>query len=57
MEKIIKADIDCLLATIRKSVNDGNMLKALDAAEMLKERIGDLMRVDALREVSNDHKS
>lgn len=57
MEKIIKADIDCLLATTQRAIDHGDTARAMAAATQLVERIADLLKVDALREVSNDHKS
>ena len=57
MEKIIKADIDCLLATTKRMLEEDNKAWAMAAATQLVERIADLMRVDALREVSNDNQN
>ena len=57
MEKIIKADIDCLLATTKRTIEEGDTARAMAAATQLVERIADLLKVDALREVSNDYKS
>lgn len=54
MKKIIKADIDCLLNTIRKAVDADDTARAIDATSQLVERITDLARVDALREVPHD---
>ena len=54
MDKVIKADIDCLLATIRKAVNDGNYRLALEATSTLSEAIGKLVTIDQLRRVSNE---
>jgi hypothetical protein len=54
MDKVIKADIDCLLATIRKAVNDGNYRLALEATSALSEAIGKLVTIDQLRRVSNE---
>ena len=53
MEKIIKADIDCLLATTKRTLEEGDTARAMAAATQLVERIADLLKVDALREVSN----
>lgn len=54
MKKIIKADIDCLLNTIQKAVDADDTARAIDATSQLVERITDLARVDALREVPHD---
>lgn len=54
MDKVIKADIDCLLATIRKAVNDNNYRLALEATSTLSEAIGKLVTIDQLRRVSNE---
>lgn len=54
MNKVIKADIDCLLATIRKAVNENNYRLALEATSTLSEAIGKLVTIDQLRRVSNE---
>ena len=54
MDKVIKADIDCLLATIRKAVNDNNYRLALEATSTLSEAISKLVTIDQLRRVSNE---
>ena len=54
MDKVIKADIDCLLATIRRAVNDGNYRRALEATSTLSEAIGKLVTIEQLRRVSNE---
>ncbi len=54
MDKVIKADIDCLLATIRKAVNENNYRLALEATSTLSEAIGKLVTIDQLRRVSNE---
>ncbi len=54
MDKVIRADIDCLLATIRKAVNDGNYRRALDATSALSDSIGKLVTIEQLRRVSNE---
>lgn len=54
MDKVIKADIDCLLATIRKAVNENNYRFALEATSTLSEAIGKLVTIDQLRRVSNE---
>jgi hypothetical protein len=54
MDKVIRADIDCLLATIRKAVNDNNYRLALEATSTLSEAIGKLVTIDQLRRVSNE---
>lgn len=56
MDKVIRADIDCLLATIRKAVNDNNYRLALEATSTLSEAIGKLVTIDQLRRVSNEQK-
>ena len=55
MEKLIKADIECLLNTTKRAVDEDNACLAMSAATSLIERIADLMRLEALREVSHDH--
>ena len=54
MDKVIRADIDCLLATIRKAVNENNYRLALEATSTLSEAIGKLVTIDQLRRVSNE---
>lgn len=54
MEKVIRADIECLLATIRKSVGEGNYRRALDATSTLADSIGKLVTIEQLRRVSNE---
>lgn len=54
MEKVIRADIECLLATIRKSVSEGNYRRALDATSTLSDSIGKLVTIEQLRRVSNE---
>lgn len=54
MDKVIKADIDCLLATIRKAVNDNNYRLALEATSTLSEAISKLVTIEQLRRVSNE---
>lgn len=56
MDKVIRADIDCLLATIRKAVNENNYRLALEATSTLSEAIGKLVTIDQLRRVSNEQK-
>ncbi len=51
---MIRADIDCLLATIRKAVNENNYRLALEATSTLSEAIGKLVTIDQLRRVSNE---
>lgn len=52
MEKVIKADIDCLLNTIWQAVDSGNINRALEAGEMLQEKITKLKQIEQLREAS-----
>lgn len=52
MKKIIKADIDCLLNTIKRAIDEDNTTRAIDATSLLVDRVTDLARVDTLREVS-----
>lgn len=54
MDKVIRADIDCLLATIRKAVNENNYRLALEATSTLSEAIGKLVTIDQLRRISNE---
>jgi hypothetical protein len=54
MDKVIRADIDCLLATIRRAVNENNYRLALEATSTLSEAIGKLVTIDQLRRVSNE---
>ena len=54
MDKVIRADIDCLLATIRKAVNENNYRLALEATSTLSEAIGKLVTIEQLRRVSNE---
>lgn len=54
MDKVIKADIDCLLATIRKAVNENNYRLALEATSTLSEAISKLVTIEQLRRVSNE---
>lgn len=54
MDKVIRADIDCLLATIRKAVNDNNYRLALEATSTLSEAISKLVTIEQLRRVSNE---
>lgn len=54
MDKVIKADIDCLLATIRRAVSENNYRLALEATSTLSEAIGKLVTIDQLRRVSNE---
>lgn len=56
MDKVIRADIECLLATIRKAVSDGNYVRALDATSTLSDSIGKLVTIEQLRRVSNEQK-
>lgn len=56
MDKVIKADIDCLLATIRRAVNENNYRLALEATSTLSEAISKLVTIDQLRRVSNEQK-
>ena len=51
-EKVIQADIECLLNSIGKAAAGGNTGRALEACGMLKERIDDLERVRLLKEIS-----
>ncbi len=51
-EKVIQADIECLLNSIGKATAGGNTGRALEACGMLKERIDDLERVRLLKEIS-----
>lgn len=52
MEKVIIADIDCLLNTIWQAVNSENIDRALEAGEMLQEKITKLKQIEQLREAS-----
>lgn len=54
MDKVIRADIDCLLATIRKAVNENNYRLALEATSALSDSIGKLVTIEQLRRVSNE---
>ena len=54
MDKVIRADIDCLLATIRRAVNDNNYRLALEATSTLSEAISKLVTIEQLRRVSNE---
>lgn len=54
MEKVIIADIDCLSNTINKAVNNGEINRALDACEQLKEKIMNLKRIQELRAYSKE---
>lgn len=54
MEKVIKADIDCLLNTISNAVESENLSRALEASAQLHERIADLQRVAELRQASKE---
>lgn len=54
MDKVIRADIDCLLATIKKAVNDNNYRLALEATSTLSEAISKLVTIEQLRRVSNE---
>ena len=54
MDKVIRADIDCLLATIRRAVNENNYRLALEATSALSDSIGKLVTIDQLRRVSNE---
>ena len=54
MDKVIKADIDCLLATIRKAVSENNYRLALEATSTLSDSIGKLVTIEQLRRVSNE---
>lgn len=54
MDKVIRADIECLLATIRKAVNENNYRLALEATSTLSEAIGKLVTIEQLRRVSNE---
>ena len=56
MDKVIRADIDCLLATIRKAVSENNYRLALEATSALSEAIGKLVTIEQLRRVSNEQK-
>lgn len=56
MDKVIRADIDCLLATIRRAVSENNYRLALEATSTLSEAIGKLVTIDQLRRVSNEQK-
>lgn len=51
-EKVILADIECLLNSIGKAAAGGNTGRAQEACGMLKERIDDLERVRLLKEIS-----
>ena len=51
-EKVIQADIDCLLNTIGKATAAGNLARAFEAMAALKERMEDLKRVGQLKEAS-----
>lgn len=53
-EKVIQADIDCLSNTINKAVNNGEINRALDACEQLKEKIMNLKRIQELRAYSKE---
>ena len=54
MDKVIRADIDCLLATIRKAVSENNYRLALEATSTLSEAISKLVTIEQLRRVSNE---
>ena len=54
MDKVIRADIDCLMATIRRAVNENNYRLALEATSTLSEAIGKLVTIEQLRRVSNE---
>ena len=54
MEKVIKADINCLLNTISNAVESENLSRALEASAQLHERIADLQRVTELRQASKE---
>lgn len=54
-EKVIQADIECLLNSIGKATAGGNTGRALEACGMLKERIENLERVKMLKDVSRTH--
>ena len=54
MDKVIRADIDCLLATIRRAVNENNYRLALEATSTLSEAISKLVTIEQLRRVSNE---
>ena len=56
MDKVIRADIDCLLATIRKAVSENNYRLALEATSALSDSIGKLVTIEQLRRVSNEQK-
>ena len=56
MEKVIRADIDCLLNTIWQAVDSGNINRALEAGEMLKEKLTKLKQIQHLREASKGEK-
>ncbi len=55
-EKVIQADIECLLNSIGKAAAGGNTGRAIEACGILKERIEDLDRVKMLKDVSKAHK-
>ena len=54
MDKVIRADIDCLLATIRRAVNENSYRLALEATSALSDSIGKLVTIEQLRRVSNE---
>lgn len=55
-EKVIQADIECLLNSIGRATAGGNAGRALEACGILKERLEDLDRVKMLKDVSKAHK-
>ena len=54
MEKVIRADIDCLLNSVRYALNAGDYNRALNASVALSEKVSDLMRVEQLRAYSKE---
>ena len=53
-EKVIQADIDCLLNTIGKATAAGNLARAFEGMAKLKERLEDLNRLEQLRQASKE---
>lgn len=53
-EKVIQADIDCLLNTIGKATAVGNLARAFEGMAKLKERLEDLNRLEQLRQASKE---
>ena len=54
MEKLIRADIDCLLNSVRYAINSGDYNRALNASVAWSEKVNDLIRVEQLREYSRE---